>query len=186
MLPEGQYEAECVSCEFGKTSTNKEQAGLQFKIFEGTRVLRMLGSYRMFEGNTPESSEKMRKMRLEEFAAIGWDWNKMALPEKPVRVFVTVTHEADLQNVMRERIAFINSQNRALGMKDKMGEGEKLAFQARMRGYAAAAQAQAGDAAEPAGSALVPSEPEPWDTPSGAVPGAAPSDGNEEWGAPPK
>jgi hypothetical protein len=175
MLPEGQYEAECVSVEFGRTSTNKEQAGLQFKIFEGTRVVQMLGSYRVFEGNSPESTEKIRAMRLSEFDAIKFDWNKMSLPEKPVRVFVTVTHENDLEGVQRAKIAFINAQDRKLGMKEPMGEGEKLAFQARMRGYAAAAQATRGDAAEPAPGAVVKSsEPEPWD------------DAGAEWGEAPK
>lgn len=167
-LLEGQFLGDALDIEFGKTSTGKDQCVISFKVLDlDGKSVKMLQTYRVFEGDSEETTEKMRSMRMTELEAIGFSWDTMKLPATPKRVGLVINIEPDLQNVDRERIAFINDLSRAR-MKQVMGEGEKLAFQARMRGYAAGrpqpATSQAGDAAEPAGSALAASgAPEPWE-----------------------
>lgn len=166
LLPEGQYPAEALEIQFGHTSTGKEQYVGSFKILgEAGRTLRVLQTFRVFEGNTPEKTENARTKRMEELHAIGFDWNTMSLPEKPRSVVVVIQHEPDQHDpsLLRERIQWINAENRGITQKAPMGEGERLAFAARMRPYAASVAPQ-GDAKEPvAGTALATKEPEPWE-----------------------
>jgi len=166
LLPEGQYEAEAIDLTLGYTSTGKEQFVVTFKVLgPENRMLKTLSSYRVFEGNSPETTQKMRDMRMKELDTLKFDWTNLGLPSKPERVLITVEHEPDMKDpsVIRDRVQWINSTTRGAQQKKPMTEAERLAFAARMKVYANPSGGTPGDAKEPS-VALATSEPEPWES----------------------
>lgn len=160
-IENGEYRARALSCELCVTSTDKEQIAILFEVFpldaESKSVLGTISSYRLFEGNSEETTEKMRAKRLEELNLIGFSLETGELVKDAPFVRITVGEEEDQEGNLRKRVEWINSLDRSLSVKNVMGETQKASFLARMQAYAKTKGVAVVGADEPAGVK------EPWD-----------------------
>jgi hypothetical protein len=164
-IDNGECRARALSVELCTTKNDKEQIAILFECYpldsDSKTVLGTITSYRLFEGNSEDTTEKMRKKRLEELALIGFSLDTGTLVNEPPFVRLTIGEEEDQEGTLRKRVEWINSLERTLSVKNVMGEGQKASFLARMKAYAsstgAPVAAGSADSAEAAGVA------EPWD-----------------------
>lgn len=163
-IENGEHRARALSAELCNTSNDKEQIAILFEVFpldlDAKNVLGTISSYRMFEGNSEETTEKMRNKRLEELALIGFSLETGSLVKDPPFVRITVGEEEDQDGKPRKRVEWINSLERSLNVKNVMGETAKASFLARMRAYAQSkgVPVVSGDTAPDQGGVA-----EPWD-----------------------
>jgi hypothetical protein len=160
----GEHRARAISAELCKSKNDKDQLAIMFEVYsldpDSKQVLGTLTSYRIFEGNSEETTQKILKNRLAECALIGFSLETGSLVDDPPFVRITVGEEEDLDGELRKKVEWINSLERSLNVKNVMGESQRVSFLARMRAYAAstgAPQASAGTD-DSAGSVA-----EPWD-----------------------
>jgi hypothetical protein len=159
----GEYRARALSCELCTTKSDKEQIAILFELYPldltSKQVLGTITSWRIFEGNSDETTKTLRERRLQELALIGFSLDTGELVKEPPFVRVTIGEEEDQEGELRKRVEWINALERTLNVKNAMGDGQKLAFLARMKAYAAATGAPTV-AGEPATEGKV---AEPWD-----------------------
>lgn len=162
----GECRARALKVELAMTGTDKEQAVILFECFplelESKQVLGTIATFRTLEGNTPETTQKILKRRLEEFALIGFSLETGELVKDPPFVRITIGEEEDQEGELRKRVEWINALERTMSVKNVMGESQKASFLARMRAHATNTGAPvvggAGADAPVAGAVA-----EPWD-----------------------
>jgi hypothetical protein len=159
----GECRARALSCELCTTKSDKEQIAIMFECYPldmtSKQVIGTITSYRIFEGNSDETTKTLRERRLQELALIGFSLDTGELVKDPPFVRITIGEEEDQEGEVRKRVEWINALERTLNVKNAMGEGQKQSFLARMKAYAASTGAPvvAGEAAVEGKVA------EPWD-----------------------
>lgn len=164
-IENGECRGRALSAELCTTKKgDKEQIAIMFECYpldlDSKTVLGTIISYRLFEGNSNETTEKMRKKRLEELALIGFSLDTGSLVDDPPFVRLTIGEEEDEEGQLRKRVEWINALERTLNVKNVMGESQKASFLARMKAYAASTGAPVAGSGTPAESDSV---AEPWD-----------------------
>jgi hypothetical protein len=164
-IENGECRARALSVELCTTKNDKEQIAILFECYpldlESKQVLGTITSYRLFEGNSEETTEKMRKQRLGELALIGFSLDTGTLVDEPPFVRLTIDEEEDQEGTLRKRVNWINALERTLNVKNVMGENQKASFLARMKAYAASTGAPVASGS--AAGAEAASVAEPWD-----------------------
>lgn len=140
MIPEGRYRARGCEAALAHTSKGDPQVAVDLVITEEESD--HCGQHRTWYGSfTDKSTERT----LQSLRFLGWDNDDLSQLTgiDQNEVWVTITHEEDLEGVLRDRAAFINNSP-GLGVKSPMDEGAAKAFAQRMMGNVLAHKQKSG------------------------------------------
>lgn len=166
---EGTFRAKVVGKDLCRSKAGAEQLALRFEVTQGDKAGAQITEFLSF-------SEKALKYTVEKMRACGWSGIDLADLETlgSAEVDIVVRTESDPGYEPRLRVKFINAANGgAVALKSALGEAERRAFAAKMRGLIAGLdpkQATARPAAPQRPAAQPQRRPEPPPADDGDIP----------------
>lgn len=125
MIAIGTHKARAVSCGLGKTSTNKEQVGVEFEILEGENAGEHITWFGYF-------TDAALSVTIKALRACGWTGNDLSdIQGLDKEVALAINHE-EYQGKVSARVQWVNEPG-GLALKTQMPPDEAKAFAAKMR-----------------------------------------------------